>query len=61
LIQSTPFHVSLQSGSEALLPSFGLTGGNHQTAAEIFDAIRADLLDFSRPADDITLVAIKRM
>ncbi len=33
----------------------------HQTAAEIFDAIRADLLDFSRPADDITLVVIKRM
>jgi Serine phosphatase RsbU, regulator of sigma subunit len=32
----------------------------HQTAAEIFDAIRADLLDFSRPADDITLVVIKR-
>jgi serine phosphatase RsbU (regulator of sigma subunit) len=32
----------------------------HQTAAEIFDAIRMDLLAFSRPADDITLVVIKR-
>jgi serine phosphatase RsbU (regulator of sigma subunit) len=32
----------------------------HQTAAEIFDAIRMDLLAFSRPADDVTLVVIKR-
>lgn len=32
-----------------------------QTAAEIFDAIRADLLTFGNPADDITLVVIKRM
>src|SRR5688572_26659143 len=27
----------------------------HQTAAEIFDAIRMDLLAFGRPADDVTL------
>jgi serine phosphatase RsbU (regulator of sigma subunit) len=32
----------------------------HQTAAEIFDAIRMDLLAFGRPADDVTLVVIKR-
>jgi serine phosphatase RsbU (regulator of sigma subunit) len=32
----------------------------HQTAAEIFEAIRMDLLAFSRPADDVTLVVIKR-
>ena len=32
----------------------------HQTAAEIFDAIKTDLLAFGRPADDITLVVIKR-
>jgi sigma-B regulation protein RsbU (phosphoserine phosphatase) len=33
----------------------------HQTAAEIFDGIRTDLLRFGNPADDITLVVIKRM
>jgi serine phosphatase RsbU (regulator of sigma subunit) len=33
----------------------------HQTAAEIFEAIRADLLAFSKPRDDISLVVIKRM
>jgi serine phosphatase RsbU (regulator of sigma subunit) len=33
----------------------------HQTAAEIFDAIRMDLLAFGKPADDITLVVIKRI
>jgi serine phosphatase RsbU (regulator of sigma subunit) len=32
----------------------------HRTAAEIFDAIRTDLLAFGKPADDITLVVIKR-
>ena len=32
----------------------------HQTAAEIFEAIRTDLLAFGTPADDITLVVIKR-
>lgn len=32
----------------------------HRTATEIFDAIRMDLLAFGRPADDITLVVIKR-
>ncbi len=32
----------------------------HQTAEEIFDAIKMDLLTFGRPADDITLVVIKR-
>jgi serine phosphatase RsbU (regulator of sigma subunit) len=32
----------------------------HQTAAEIFDAIRTDLLAFGTPADDITLLVIKR-
>jgi serine phosphatase RsbU (regulator of sigma subunit) len=33
----------------------------HQTAAGIFDAIKADLLAFSQPRDDISLVVIKRM
>jgi serine phosphatase RsbU (regulator of sigma subunit) len=33
----------------------------HQTAAEIFEAIRTDLLAFSTPRDDISLVIIKRM
>jgi serine phosphatase RsbU (regulator of sigma subunit) len=33
----------------------------HRTAAEIYDAVTADLLAFGRPADDITLVVIKRM
>jgi serine phosphatase RsbU (regulator of sigma subunit) len=33
----------------------------HQTAAEIFEAIRTDLLAFSKPCDDISLVVIKRM
>ena len=33
----------------------------HQTAAEIFEAIRTDLLAFSEPRDDISLVVIKRM
>jgi serine phosphatase RsbU (regulator of sigma subunit) len=33
----------------------------HQTAAEIFDAIRTDVLAFSTPRDDISLVVIKRM
>jgi hypothetical protein len=33
----------------------------HQTAAEIFEAIRTDLLAFSDPRDDISLVVIKRM
>jgi serine phosphatase RsbU (regulator of sigma subunit) len=32
----------------------------HQTAAEIVDAIRTDLLAFGTPADDITLLVIKR-
>jgi serine phosphatase RsbU (regulator of sigma subunit) len=32
----------------------------HQTASEIFNAVKSDLLSFSRPADDITLVVIKR-
>jgi len=32
----------------------------HQTAAEIFEAIRTDLLAFGTPADDVTLVVIKR-
>ena len=33
----------------------------HQTAAEIFEAIRTDLVAFSKPRDDISLVVIKRM
>jgi len=33
----------------------------HQTAAEIFEAIRTDVLAFSKPRDDISLVVIKRM
>jgi len=33
----------------------------HQTAAEIFEAIRTDLMAFSTPRDDISLVVIKRM
>jgi serine phosphatase RsbU (regulator of sigma subunit) len=33
----------------------------HRTAAEIFDAIRADLLTFGNPADDISVVVIKRV
>jgi serine phosphatase RsbU (regulator of sigma subunit) len=32
-----------------------------QTAAEIFEAIRANLLAFAKPCDDISLVVIKRM
>lgn len=32
----------------------------HQTAAEIFDAVMADLLAFADPSDDISLVVIKR-
>jgi serine phosphatase RsbU (regulator of sigma subunit) len=33
----------------------------HQTAAEIFEAIRTDLMAFGTPRDDISLVVIKRM
>jgi serine phosphatase RsbU (regulator of sigma subunit) len=33
----------------------------HRTAAEIHDAVTADFLAFGRPADDVTLVVIKRM
>jgi hypothetical protein len=33
----------------------------HQTAADIFDAIKADLLAFGKPSDDISLVVVKRM
>jgi serine phosphatase RsbU (regulator of sigma subunit) len=33
----------------------------HRGAAEIFEAIKRDLLAFSAPADDITIVVIKRM
>ena len=33
----------------------------HQPAAEIFEAVRTDLLAFSKPRDDISLVVIKRM
>jgi len=33
----------------------------HQTAAEIFEAVRTDLLAFGKPRDDISLVVIKRM
>jgi serine phosphatase RsbU (regulator of sigma subunit) len=33
----------------------------HKTAAEIFEAIREDLHAFTRPADDISLVVMKRM
>jgi serine phosphatase RsbU (regulator of sigma subunit) len=32
-----------------------------RTAAEIYEAVTADLLAFGRPADDITLVVIKRI
>jgi serine phosphatase RsbU (regulator of sigma subunit) len=32
----------------------------HQPAAEIFNAIKADLLAFSEPSDDISIVVIKR-
>jgi serine phosphatase RsbU (regulator of sigma subunit) len=32
----------------------------HQTAAEIFDAIRVDVLAFGTPRDDISVVVIKR-
>jgi serine phosphatase RsbU (regulator of sigma subunit) len=33
----------------------------HEAAAVIFEAIKADLLAFSEPSDDISLVVIKRM
>jgi serine phosphatase RsbU (regulator of sigma subunit) len=33
----------------------------HQTAAQIFEAVRTDLLAFGKPRDDISLVVIKRM
>lgn len=33
----------------------------HRSAAEIFDEIRADLLSFGDPSDDISLVVVKRM
>jgi serine phosphatase RsbU (regulator of sigma subunit) len=32
----------------------------HQGAAEIFEAVREDLLAFSQPSDDISMVVIKR-
>jgi serine phosphatase RsbU (regulator of sigma subunit) len=32
----------------------------HLSAVEIFEAVRTDLLRFSRPADDISFVVIKR-
>ena len=32
----------------------------HLRSREIFDAIKADFLDYSRPADDVSLVIIKR-
>src|SRR5438067_5483610 len=33
----------------------------HQTAAEIFESVKADLLAFSKPSDDISIVVIKRV
>ena len=33
----------------------------HLSAAEIFEAVRTDLLRFSRPTDDISFVVIKRL
>lgn len=33
---------------------------NHQPAKEIYEAIKADLLAFSEPSDDISIVVIKR-
>jgi len=32
----------------------------HQPAAEILDAIKADLVAFSEPSDDISILVIKR-
>jgi len=32
----------------------------HQTAAHIFDSLKADLLAFGKPSDDVSLVVIKR-
>ncbi len=32
----------------------------HQEARAIFDSIKAHLLDFAEPADDISIVVIKR-
>jgi len=32
----------------------------HQTAEEIFEAITLDLLAFTKPSDDVSLVVIKR-
>jgi serine phosphatase RsbU (regulator of sigma subunit) len=37
-----------------------LRGVAHLKAREIFESIRADLLDFAPPADDVSLVVIKR-
>ena len=37
-----------------------LRGVAHLKAREIFDAIKADLVDFAPPTDDISLVVIKR-
>jgi serine phosphatase RsbU (regulator of sigma subunit) len=38
-----------------------LRGVKHQPATEIYDAIKADLLAFSEPSDDISFVVIKRV
>jgi len=52
-----------QRADEAYVPDRleqTLRAVKHQSAAHIFEAIKADLVAFSEPADDISLVVIKR-
>jgi serine phosphatase RsbU (regulator of sigma subunit) len=63
LLLHTDGLVEHQRGDDGYFPSrFERTvrGVKDRTAAEIFDAIRSDLLDFGEPADDISVVVIKR-
>jgi serine phosphatase RsbU (regulator of sigma subunit) len=63
LLLHTDGLVEHQRGDEPYFPfRFEQTvrGVKNRTAAEIYDAIRSDLLAFGEPADDISVVVIKR-
>jgi serine phosphatase RsbU (regulator of sigma subunit) len=52
-----------RNGDEAYVPTRleqALGRVAHLRAREIFEAIKADLLDFAPPSDDVSLVVIKR-
>jgi serine phosphatase RsbU (regulator of sigma subunit) len=64
LLLHTDGLVEHRSGSDDYCPGHleqQLREIKHKTAAEIFEAITEDLHAFTRPADDISLVVMKRM